>query len=172
MIGTWFDSVSHFEGKGGIAVKVTELRKEWEGRRATLRKLVEGIPEGREDYCPAPGVMSLAGHALHILSAEKTAIDAMTVTPGKWEWATGIDAAHYPKREDVLGVLDRQSEVTRAYFDSLTDDMLTSPIKLPWGAEPTVEVFWLQWLTHDAHHCGNIITTMRAGGIEPPNVWG
>jgi uncharacterized damage-inducible protein DinB len=153
-------------------VKTTELVRIWEERRANLRKLAEGIPEGREGYAIAPGLMSLGGHVLHILSAEKTAVDALTVTPGKWVWETGIDPVHYPSRQDIFAALERQSAETRKYLQSLSDARLAEQIKLPWGGEMTVEVFWVHWMTHDAHHCGSLVATMRAGGIEPPNIWG
>lgn len=153
-------------------MNVSELRNLWEGRRANLRKLAEGIPEGKEGCRAAPGVMSLADHVLHVLSAEKTAIDALMVTPGVWEWRTGIDSASYPKREDILSVLDARTAKGREYFDKLTDDKLAEKVKLPWGDEPTLEAFWVQWFMHDAHHAGSIVATMRAEGIEPPNIWG
>lgn len=153
-------------------MKVSELRNLWEGRRASLRKLAEGVPEGREDCRAAPGVMSIGDHILHVLSAEKTAIDALTTTPGVWEWRTGIDSSTYPKREDILAILDKQTARGREYFDKLTDVQLADKVKLPWGDEPTLEGFWVQWFTHDSHHAGSIVATMRAEGIEPPNIWG
>ncbi len=153
-------------------MKVSELRSLWEGRRASLRKLAEGVPEGREDCRAAPGVMSLADHILHVLSAEKTAIDALTTTTGVWEWQTGIDSAAYPERKDILSILDAQTARGREYFAKLTDEELAARVKLPWGDEPSLEGFWVQWFMHDSHHVGSIVATMRAGGIEPPNLWG
>jgi len=150
----------------------SELRSLWERRRATLRRLIEGIPEGHEAICAAPGAMPLVDHALHILSSEKTAVDALTVTPGQWQWETGIDSKHYPTQEAALRVLEEQTARTAEYFANLTPEKMVETIKLPWGEEPTVEAFWVGWLTHDAHHCGSMIATMRAGGIEPPGVWG
>ena len=158
--------------EGDADMKPDELRGLWEDRRTVLRKLAEGLPDGREGYAPVPEAMSLAGHILHVVSAEKTAVDALTVTPGKWEWHTGIDPTHFPQREDILSAMDRQSAVTRAYLDGLTPEKLAAKVKLPWGSEPTVEVFWVQWLTHDAHHCGSVVAGMRAGGMVPPNIWG
>jgi len=153
-------------------VNARELLGIWEGRQAALRKLAEGIPEGQEGCRAAPGTMSLAEQVLHVISSEKTLRDVLTVTPGKWEWQTGIDAEHYPKRGDLLEVMDRESAETRNYLGSLTDGDLKTTVKPPWGGENTLEVMWVEWFTHDAHHCGSIVSTMRAGGIEPPNIWG
>ena len=144
----------------------------WEERRAILRKLAESIPEGKESFAVAPGVMSLAGHILHVLSAEKTALDALTVTPGKWDFKTEINPENYPRREDVLRVLDEQTVRAREYFDALTEEKMAEMVKLPWNKEYTIEVLWLEWMVHDAHHCGSFLTTMRAAGLKPPNIWG
>jgi len=153
-------------------MKVAELRQMWESRRASLRKLVQGFPEGREDCAAAPGVMSIGDHVLHVLSAEKTALDALTVTPGVWTWGTGIDSAHYPKRDDIVRALDEQTAKGRDYFAKLSEEQLADTVKLPWGEEYSLEGFWVRWMAHDAHHIGSIVSAMRAGGIEPPNIWG
>ncbi|MDQ7793761.1 MAG: DinB family protein [bacterium] len=152
-------------------MKPAELRRLWEDRRAGLRKLAEAVPEGCEDQRAGPGTFSITAHILHLLSAEKTALDALTVTPGKWEWRTGIDSEHYPRRGDVLAILDEQTARARNYFGALTEEQMAATVKLPWGVEPTIEVLWVMWLTHDAHHCGSIVASMRAGGIEPPEIW-
>jgi uncharacterized damage-inducible protein DinB len=136
-----------------------------------MRKLAEGLADGNEGCRAAPGTMSVAEHILHVLSAEKTAIDAMTVTPGKWEWRTGIDVERYPGRAGLLAAIEEQTSAATAYFAGLTAAKLAETVKLPWGSEPSVEVFWVQWFGHDAHHCGSAVSCLRACGVQPPNVW-
>ncbi len=115
--------------------------------------------------------MSLGAQVLHVASADKTAVDALTVTPGKWEWRTGVDAEHYPAVQDILAVLDEQSAKTRAYLASLGDAGVTAKIKAPW-AEMTTEQFFVDWMIHEAHHRGNLVTSLRVAGVTPPNIWG
>ncbi len=148
-----------------------ELLHEWEQCRAGLRKLAEAIPPGKESLAPVPGAMSLGDHVLHIASSDKTAADALTTTPGKWDWDTGLDTKRYPKLQDILTVLDEQSARIRAYLSSLTDAALASKIKTPWG-ETTVELFFFSWITHEAHHRGSLVTSLRVAGVTPPNIWG
>ncbi|RJQ08138.1 MAG: DinB family protein [Bacillota bacterium] len=143
----------------------------WEGTRASTRKLAEAIPAGKEGFRPAEGAMPMAAHVLHIASADKTAIDAFTVTPGQWEWNTGIDLEHYPTVKDVVAILDQQTEATRKYLTGLKDVDLARKIKLPWGDQWTLEQFWAEWLIHEAHHRGSLITSLRVAGVEPPKVY-
>jgi len=152
-------------------MKPSELRQLWQDRRDTMRKLAGGLAEGNEQCRAAPGTMSVAEHILHALSAEKTAIDAITVTPGKWEWHTGIDAEHYPGLTGLRAAIDKQSAAAAEYFAGLSEDALAARVKLPWGPEPSVEVFWVQWFEHDAHHSGSAVSSLRACGIQPPNIW-
>lgn len=54
--------------------------------------------------------MSLAALALHVVSADKTAVGALTGKTAKWEWDTGINAEKYPTLDAVLGALGNVSE--------------------------------------------------------------
>lgn len=146
------------------------LLHRWEQSRAAFRKLAEAIPAGKEGFRPTPETMSLVELVLHVASAEKTAVDALTVTPGQWHWDTGLDAKHYPTIDKALAALDHQTEETRRYLAGLTDDDLASKVKAPW-AETTVEDLFYEWIIHEVHHRGNLITTLRLAGIKPPSVY-
>lgn len=146
------------------------LLERWEASRGALRKVAEGIPPGKESFRPAPETMTLGELVLHVASAEKTLVDALTVTPGKWEWKTGIDLEHYPKVKDILGVVDRQTEVTRKYLEGLKDADLAARVKTPWS-EPTLDDLWHEWIFHEVHHRGNLVTGLRVAGVAPPNIW-
>ena len=152
-------------------MEVTTLVRRWEDVRAATRKLAEAIPPGKESFRPAEGAMPLGEHILHVVSGEKTVVDAHTTTPGVWEWKLGVDIEHYPTVRDILQVLDEQTERTRDYFSSLCDADLTTKVKLPWGDEWTLDELWHVWLIHEAHHRGNVITTLRVAGVEPPAIY-
>lgn len=148
------------------------LLERWESCRADTRKVAAAIPEGREDFSPAPGAMSLGAHILHVISAERTALNALTATPGKWEWDTGIDLKHYPKIKDILGILDEESVGFRKYLAGLKPADLDKVAGMPWAPKETVGDLWLDWIIHETHHRANVITSMRVAGITPPNIWG
>lgn len=146
------------------------LIRRWETSRKALRAIAAGIPAGKEGSRPAPEVMPLGEQVLHVISAEKAARDALTVTPGKWEWNTGIDLEHYPTMKDILGVLDRETEATGRYLGGLSDEDLAAPLKLPWG-ETTVGGLWMSWIFHEVHHRGGLAVSLRVAGVVPPNIW-
>lgn len=146
------------------------LLHRWEQSRAAFRKLAEGIPPGKEGFRPTPETMSLVELVLHVASAEKTAVDALTVTPGQWNWETDLDPKNYPTIDKALAALDRQTEATRRYLAGLADDDLATAVKAPW-AEVTVEGLFYDWIIHEVHHRGNLITVLRSAGIKPPSVY-
>ncbi|HEY3313696.1 MAG TPA: DinB family protein [Bacillota bacterium] len=146
------------------------LLHRWEQSRAAFRKLAEGIPPGKEGFRPTPETMSLVELVLHVASAEKTAVDALTVMPGQWKWETGLDAKHYPTIDQALDALDRQSGETRKYLAALSDDDVASRVRTPW-AETTIEDLFYDWIIHEVHHRGNLITTLRLAGVKPASVY-
>jgi uncharacterized damage-inducible protein DinB len=152
-------------------MKDQDLRRRWERSREALRAIAAGIPPGQEDFRPAPGTMSLGEHALHAASAERTARQALTTTPGQWEWQIGIDLKHYPEIDSILAVLDAETELTRAYMGNLGPPDLARLVKTPWGAEITIEDLWYEWILHEVHHRGNLVTSLRVLGVTPPSIW-
>ncbi|MCL6580023.1 MAG: DinB family protein [Firmicutes bacterium] len=151
---------------------VRKLTVVWEQERAMTRKLAAAIPAGKEKFQAAPGAMAAGLLVLHCLSAEKTAVEALGGTDGRWEWDQGLDLEHYPTVESILEVLDERTEATRRYFAGLSDADLGREVRLPWGEVWTLEEFWVKWMTHEAYHRGNLLTTLRVMGVEPPNIWG
>lgn len=152
-------------------MKPSDLQRLWQERRDSLRKIADGLNEAELGARASPGTMSVAEHILHVLSAEKTAIEAFTTTPGIWEWRTGIDAQSYPGKAGVVAAIEQQSAKAKQYFAGLTEDKLAERVRLPWGSEPTLEGFWVQWFLHEAHHCGSAVSALRACGTQPPEIW-
>jgi uncharacterized damage-inducible protein DinB len=146
------------------------LVRRWESARTATRRLAEAVPPGKEDFRPAEGTMSVAEMLLHLVSCEKTAIAALTTTPGVWEWNTGVDVEHYPEIGGIVEVMDRQTEAARSYLSGLTEADLAGTVKAPWG-EFSVDDFWYEWILHEVHHRGSIITALRMMGIAPPNLY-
>ncbi len=148
------------------------LLEMWDGNRKAFRQVVAGIPKGKENFEPGPGSMSLAALALHVVSADKTAVDALSGKTAKWEWDTGVNPSKYATVDGILGVLDAQTEETRKFIAGLGDAGIAKTAALPWGGSWTMERFWLEWILHETHHRGNLITGLRAAGVTPPNIWG
>ncbi len=148
-----------------------QLLGHWEANRAKTRKIGAAIPAGREGFRPAPETMALGEQILHVASAERTAREALTGRSAKWEFNLGVDLAHYPTIEQILAVLDQETQATRRYLAGLTDQDLAAKVDLPWGEEMTLGDLWYEWVFHEIHHRGSLVTGLRVAGVTPPSVW-
>lgn len=153
-------------------MEIKTLVERWDDVSSGMRTLAAAIPAGKEGFRPAPGAMALAEQVLQCASAERTVIDALTVTPGEWVWNKGYNLENYPTIDAVLAVYDRQREATRRFLESLDAAKLAQVVKTPWGAEWTLERLWWEWIVHQAHHRGSLVVGLRVAGVEPPNIWG
>lgn len=151
-------------------MQVKTLVERWDDVSSSMRKLAVAIPPGKEGFRPAPGAMALAEQVLQCASAERTAIDAFTVTPGEWVWNKGYNLDNYPTIEAVLELYDRQREATRRYLEGLDEAKLAEVVRLPWGPEWTIEHLWWEWIVHQAHHRGSLVVGLRVAGVEPPDI--
>jgi hypothetical protein len=103
----------------------------WEQSREMTRKLAGAIPPGKEVFRAASGAMPAGLQVLHCISAERTAVAALTGPDGRWEWDQGLGLEHYPTVESILKALEEQTEATRRYFAGLSDEDLRREVRVP-----------------------------------------
>jgi uncharacterized damage-inducible protein DinB len=120
------------------------------------------MPEEKSGFRPVPGVRSFADLGRHILSAERTLHQALR--EGVWVWDQGVSEAAYPALADVRSLLDRTTAEGIALYREERPERL---VVASWGTFP-LRRFLFDWLLHEAHHRGQMVTYLRLAGIRPP----
>jgi uncharacterized damage-inducible protein DinB len=141
---------------------LANLRSE---RRLT-RETIAAMTDGDVNFRPTPEQMSFGGQALHIISCQKTLLDALQ---GKgWNWKTGIDSQAYPTQEAILAKFDEVTEEELAYYGGLDPELFGRLVSTPWGEpEPLLQLVY-SFLAHEAHHRGQMVAYLRLKGMTPP----
>lgn len=154
-----------------MSTLATILMERWDTARQATLKVARAVPPGRESFRPDPAAMSLGEIVLHILSTERTVYDALSRPSGRWEWQKGFTPDRYPHIDGILEELAKQTALTRVYLLGLGDAELETHLDLPWGVRMTLDHLWYDFIVHEIYHRGNLVTTLRAAGVTPPNTW-
>lgn len=134
--------------------------------RKLTRETIAAMPEADLSFRPTPEQMSFGEQALHILSCQETLLDAFL---GRgWTWARGLDLAHYPTQADILAKFDAVYLAEMEYYQSLEPEEFGRKVATSWGPpEPLMQLAY-SFLTHEAHHRGQMVTYLRLKGVQPP----
>ncbi|HWI60536.1 MAG TPA: DinB family protein [Symbiobacteriaceae bacterium] len=136
------------------------------GERKMTREAVANMTDGDLQFKPTEGQMTFGEQALHLISAQKTLVDAFQ---GKdWVWDQGYTLANFPTLDAVLKVFDEVTAFEVAFYEELQPEQYDRMIQTPWGTpEPMVKLMY-SFLTHEAHHRGQMVTYLRLKGMQPP----
>lgn len=160
-------------------MKLTDLfLAQLEREAAITRRVLERVPEGRDDWKPHEKSMPFG--YLAQLAATMPSWIGMAITqdeldlnpPGGGGYeppATGTNAALLKAFEDAVGQ-------ARAAIGKTTDEHLATPWKLLVGGHVVMEnprhVVIGDTFTHLAHHRGQATVYLRLLGAEVPSIYG
>jgi uncharacterized damage-inducible protein DinB len=134
--------------------------------RRLTRETIAAMVDGDIQFKPTEAQMSFGAQALHFISAQETLFDAFR--GNGWVWDRSITLEAFPTLQAILTKYDEQTAMELDYYRSLDPDQFGRPVNTAWGGpEPLVQLAFA-FLTHEAHHRGQMITYLRLKGMEPP----
>ena len=137
-----------------------------QGERRTTRETIAAMTDGDIQYRPTEQQMSFGQQALHIVSCQHTLRDG--VQGKEWVWERGYTIDKYPTLEAILAEFDAMHAADMAYYESLENEQFDRIIHTPWGAQEHMLQLIYSFLTHEAHHRGQLVTYLRLKGLQPP----
>jgi uncharacterized damage-inducible protein DinB len=134
--------------------------------RRLTRETIAAMPENDLAFRPTAEQRSFGDQALHLISCQETLMDAFQ---GKgWQWDRGNTLEHYPTQASILAKLDAVYAIEQAYYENLESEEFFRPVSTTWGPpEPLIQLA-LSFLTHEAHHRGQMVAYLRMTGMTPP----
>lgn len=138
-----------------------EYARTFASHRTPLIELLERLPADQADFTAWDGGLSFKRLTDH-LSSSMERMGAMVAgqTPTKPEPSTDWPAA--------LERLRSVSETTRAHFEAMTPEMLSTTVTGFGGREMPIHALVDGVIQHTAHHKGQLWMMARMVGLEPP----
>jgi len=152
---------------------------ELEREAAATRKVLERVPEGRDDYRPHERSMPLG--RLATLVATMPGWVAMTVNQDELDLSPPGGAAYRPPqlrtRRELVEALDASVAKAREALLATTDEHLMTPWKLKvagnvMSEQPRYIVLRDSVFNHLAHHRGQLTVYLRLNEVPVPAIYG
>jgi uncharacterized damage-inducible protein DinB len=152
---------------------------ELEREAAATRRVLERVPEGRDDYQPHPRSMPLG--RLATLVATMPGWVAMTVNQDELDLRPAGGAAYQPPplrtRRELLEALDANVAKAREALAATTDEHLMTPWQLKVAGsvvseQPRYIVLRDSVFNHLAHHRGQLTVYLRLNEAPVPAIYG
>jgi len=133
--------------------------------RRLTRETVSAMAGGDIAFRPTPEQMTFGNQALHILSSYATLMKALQGEG--WNWDQGMTTDRYASLEAILDLYAQESERVFAFVADLAPSAMLEEIQTGWGAKETLLQLLVNWLAHEAHHRGQMVTYLRLAGKQP-----
>lgn len=134
--------------------------------RRITRETISHLTDGDVNFRPTPEQMPFGQQALHIISCQKTLLGALQ---GKgWEWELGYDLEKYPTLEAILNAFDDMHDESVSYYEGLEPEQYERHVETPWSGPEPMLLELMNFLTHEAHHRGQLVVMLRLKGMQPP----
>lgn len=155
------------------------LLPEFDHEMTTTRKLLERVPEDRQDWQPHTKSMTLARLASHV--AELPGWGVMTLTQDSLDLAPPGGGGYQPKihasRQEMLDAFDAHVRETRAQIEKTDDAAYAKPWSLLNGGQviftqPRFSVLRGFLMNHIIHHRGQLSVYLRLNDVSVPAMYG
>lgn len=134
--------------------------------RRITRETIAALADGDVQFRPTEQQMCFGAQALHVVSCQKALLERLQ---GKeWNWEQGIDLAHFPTLDLILAKFDQVMAEEVAYYESLESPQYDREVVVPWGTDSMLGLM-MGFLTHEAHHRGQMVAYLRLKGMQPPS---
>ena len=153
---------------------VTLLFSDLEGELKTTRRILERVPDGKEDWRPHDKSMTLGALSSHIAQLPSYGIMIMTTDEFDGSKMARFSAANTAER---LKKFDEGSAELRRLFESLTWEDATAKWTFKFGDRIMVEgerakLLRLMVLAHTAHHRAQLGVYLRLLDVPVPGTYG
>lgn len=149
---------------------------EFDHEFATLRKILERVPEDKPDFKPHPKSMEMAKLAGHL--AEIPTWMSATLEADELDFATmDYKPLVMTSRQDLLDSFDKNVVVARASLAAATDQTMMSNWTLRTGDQvhmtmPKVAVVRGFVMSHMIHHRAQLGVYLRMNDVDLPGTYG
>jgi uncharacterized damage-inducible protein DinB len=161
-------------------MKLTELFLGELDREAPLtRRVLERVPEGRNDWRPHEKSMPLG--RLAALVAGMPSWLAMMIDKNEFDLnppggSSGSFQTNFKTNADLVKTMDDGVSAARAALQNTTDDHLMKPWRLLVSGKTVMEqprhIMMRDSINHLAHHRGQMTVYLRLNDVPVPSVYG
>jgi uncharacterized damage-inducible protein DinB len=144
--------------------QVQSLVNQWLRHRKVLLDLLDRIPEGKTQFKPWDGAMSLGDLAVHMATSADWFVNS--VKNGRFERP---GAKPKPESmEEVRKLVHEYTDKTALEFTLLTDDQLERTVEANavFGFDAPGKIFIHSMREHEIHHKGQLFVYARMVGVE------
>lgn len=134
--------------------------------RRLTRETITAMKDGDMAFAAVEGQLGFGAQALHVISCQETLREAMQ--QGTWNWERGINLEQFPTQEAILAKFDEMHAAELAFYGSLEPEEFFRPVRTAWGGPEPLFQLAVSFLTHEAHHRGQMIVFLRLKGMQAP----
>jgi uncharacterized damage-inducible protein DinB len=152
----------------------TLLFSDLEGELKTTRRILERVPDGKEDWRPHEKSMTLGGLSSHVAQLPGYGIMILTTDEFDGSKMTRFKAANTAER---LTKFDEESGEMRRLFEALTWDYAMATWTFKFGDRVLVQgergkLLRTMVISHIAHHRAQLGVYLRLLGVAIPGSYG
>jgi uncharacterized damage-inducible protein DinB len=143
---------------------------------ATTRRILERVPDGKEDWRPHDKSMTLGKLSSHV--AQLPGFGILMLTTDEFDRSAGPPPEQLASNtEDRLAVFDKVSANLRSLAQNLTWDDAMHPWRFRFGDRvvangPRAKLLRTMVITHVAHHRAQLGVYLRLLGVPIPGSYG